>query len=553
MEITHQSVTVLVLAAGSQSSPAAAFGFSCQDAGFLNVGTKLAVERIVSFFKDKQNIHTLLAVADESKKIFQLKPFANVTLHGAGFTDSVCGTVMSALDSVVTEWCLINPVTAVPTSHLSTDGAIYFGQDQIPRENWSAMTMVACDQPIFHSKTDKVSYGLPSFPFTGRIYAQTHNIRSAINDLNPGEDSDLLGLAALLFHRGQVKIRYERWLDAGHSATYSDSKLLSISSRFFNSLTYNKTTNTISKRSPDADKLKLEGRFFDEAPPKLKRYFPMVINSSEAGNLWELEMEYIGYPSLAEIFLYGQAGFNNWRRIIRSLCQVFDAFYSGPPLCVEDASWLYSHKTIQRQQALENLLEREPTHPLQRIYDCPYNVNGISHPPLRDAFLAIVEQLTRIEKDRPLFIGHGDLCFNNILADPLFGSLKLIDPKAAMHLPTGKCGLIDPLYDLAKLNHSFCGLYDCVVNGLYRLDQDSESCFTFLIYKPVNFRTIVSMFQDMLLLERVDEAICTLATANLFLSMLPLHSEDPDRMVALSFIGSSLLYHGNLEPLLLNP
>lgn len=552
METASQSVTVLILAGGLQSIPTAAFGFSSQDTGFLNVGTRLAAERILSFFKDKQNIHMLLAVVDASKEIFRLKPFANVAFHSVGVTKTACETVISALDSVATEWCLINPVTAVPTSHLSADGAIYFGHEQIPRENWSAMTMLACDRPAFHSKGDIASYGLPSFPFTGRIYAKTQNIRVAINDLNPIEYFDLLGLAALLFRRGQVKIRHERWLDAGHPATYSDSKLLAISSRYFNSLSYDKSSNTILKRSPDANKLKLEGQFFDEAPPKLKRYFPTVIKSIEAGNLWELEMEYIGYPSLAEVFLYRDIGFNGWRRIIKSLSLVFDAFYNGTPLCTEDASWLYSHKTIQRQQNLESLLEREQAHPLHFIYDCSYTVNGVSLPSLRDAFRLTVEQLMRSEKDRPLFTGHGDLCFNNILVDPLFGSIKLIDPKAAMHPSTGICGLMDPLYDLAKLNHSFYGLYDSVANGLYRLDQVSSSCFEFRVYRPAHFGSIVSMFQDMLLLERIDEPVCTLATANLFLSMLPLHADDPDRMMALSFLGSSLLCHGSLEPLLLN-
>jgi hypothetical protein len=81
-----------------------------------------------------------------------------------------------------------------------------------------------------------------------------------------------------------------------------------------------------------------------------------VINSGEVGGVWELEMEYIGYPSLTEVFLYGNIGLNSWRRIIHSLGQAFNSFYGGIPLHAEKASWLYSSKTLERQQTLEALL-----------------------------------------------------------------------------------------------------------------------------------------------------------------------------------------------------
>lgn len=548
MDIPDQSISVIVLAAASQASPRA-IGFHSKDAGFLNVGTKLAIDRIASFFSDKQNMQIYLAVVDADKPIYSLNPFSNVLPFSVGHTDSACDTLDIILQAVTTDWCLINPITAVPTSHLSSEGAIYFGHEQIPRENWSGMTMVGREQPIFHSKEDPESYGLHSFPFTGRIYSRTESIRCAVEDLGDSDRFDLLSVAAVLFQRGQATIRHEKWLDAGHLATYADSKLLSISSRFFNRLNYDKMTNTISKRSRNKQKLELEGRFLDQASPSLSRYFPALISSTLSGDEWKLEMEYIGYPTLSEIFLYGQIGLNGWRRIINSLIQAFDAFYAGPALHVEEVSWLYSIKTIERQNLLEELLDQEPSHPLNAIYLSPFRVNDISYPCLKDAFRLTIDRLMPFERERSLYIGHGDLCFNNILVDPLFGTLKFIDPKAAIHKETGICGLMDPLYDLAKLNHSFCGLYDSVVNDLYSLQHSLESGYTFRVFAPKDFRIILRMFQDMLLLERVDEAICTLATANLFLSMLPLHRDDPERMVALSIIGTTLLIHENLKPL----
>ena len=81
------------------------------------------------------------------------------------------------------------------------------------------------------------------------------------------------------------------------------------------------------------------------------------------------------------------------------------------------------------------------------------NLNSYNTLMTSDKCLTGTDRLYEVSK--PLFIGHGDLCFNNILVDPNSGSLKLIDPKAYPDKSKNIVGLVDPFYDLAKLNHSF--------------------------------------------------------------------------------------------------
>ena len=50
-----------------------------------------------------------------------------------------------------------------------------------------------------------------------------------------------------------------------------------------------------------------------------------------------------------------------------------------------------------------------------------------------------------------LAVGHGDLCFSNILYSREANLLKLIDPKGAL---AEEDLYTDPYYDLAKLSHS---------------------------------------------------------------------------------------------------
>lgn len=182
MERVSSSVTLIVLAAGHQPSTLGGAQLG-DDSGFLNVGTKLAIERIHSFFSNKPQLTTLLAVVNADKAIYQLRPYDDVRVVGVGETKSVNETLIAALDHIYTEWCLINPITAVPTSHLSTEGAVYFGQDLIPKENWSALTVPSRDQPVFHPKSEDTSNGLNSHPFTGRIYAQAGHVRSILEAL----------------------------------------------------------------------------------------------------------------------------------------------------------------------------------------------------------------------------------------------------------------------------------------------------------------------------------------------------------------------------------
>ena len=553
MRATCRSVTLVVLAAGGQASFFGGSSFS-EDSGFLNVGTRLAIERISSFYASDVNIITLLAVANANRNIYHLSPYSSVRVIGVGETRSVTESLQAILKHVDTDWCLINPITAVPSSHLSSDGAVYFGQDLIPKENWSALTVgPGQEQFLFHPKSEQASAGLSSHPFTGRIFAKIEHISRILEELDDSQQKDLLHIGQQLIAKQQAIVRYEKWIDAGHQATYAESKLHSISSRFFNSLSYIPATSTIIKKSSEVDKLRLEAKLIEQAPPQIKRFFPAILRSSGRDESWEVEMEYVGYPSLAEVFLYGNIGPNTWRRIIDALGQAYDAFYASEKVVQENASWLYSEKTMTRLAMLERLIAAQPDHSLARIFEHPFTVNGLSLPSLRESFSLMVDVCHELEASCELHVGHGDLCFNNILVDPLYGSLKLIDPKAAIHPGTGQLGLMHGLYDLAKLNHSFVGLYDSIVNRLYRLSCADDTHFEAQIYAPPNCHDICRMFQNRLLLERSDELACTQATANLFLSMLPLHQEDQQRMLMFAIVGSVLLSYGKLNQLLMNP
>ena len=130
---------------------------------------------------------------------------------------------------------------------------------------------------------------------------------------------------------------------------------------------------------------------------------------------------------------------------------------------------------------------------------------------------------SRREKEKSIsVIGHGDLCFSNMLFNKETSLLKLIDPKGAVieeQLWT------DPYYDVAKLSHSICGRYDFFNNGLFSISINKNLQFDLEI--SFDNKEHISIFKAFCKNNGFDYTLVRLYEASLFLSMLPLHMDNP--------------------------
>ena len=124
-----------------------------------------------------------------------------------------------------------------------------------------------------------------------------------------------------------------------------------------------------------------------------------------------------------------------------------------------------------------------------------------------------------------LAVGHGDLCFSNILYSKEAEILKLIDPKGALlqeELYT------DPYYDLAKLSHSICGCYDFFNSGLYEISIKRDLKLDLTI--DTDNTSYKEIFKSYLQENGYNYALVRLYEASLFLSMLPYHMDQPGKV-----------------------
>lgn len=127
-----------------------------------------------------------------------------------------------------------------------------------------------------------------------------------------------------------------------------------------------------------------------------------------------------------------------------------------------------------------------------------------------------------------LVVGHGDPCLSNVLYDQQRYLLKLIDPKGAV---SEEELWTHPLYDLCKVSHSVLGDYDFINNGLHDVALDDRNQMV-LRFREGNHAALKPLFEAAVQALGHDLRIVRLGEASLFLSMLPLHIDYPNKVTA---------------------
>lgn len=134
-------------------------------------------------------------------------------------------------------------------------------------------------------------------------------------------------------------------------------------------------------------------------------------------------------------------------------------------------------------------------------------------------------------------VSHGDACFSNMLYDKRIRLLKLIDPRGAT---TVDDLYLDPHYDLAKLSHSALGGYDFLVNRVYDVVVDETLKMHLVTPEPI-FDECATLFIDALVQRQLDVRRIRLYEASLFISMLPLHRDEPRNVLAFVLAAAATL------------
>lgn len=315
----------------------------------------------------------------------------------------------------------------------------------------------------------------------------------------------------------------EDWLDFGHVNTYYRSKARYTTERAFNELII--TEDWIEKSSVNSVKIAAEAQWFESLPTELKHYTPQYLGqrtSAIGSSIYRLE--YLYNLALNELFVFARLPEITWRQILKQMtcflssCQAVKAPQGAT---ADSLSTLFSTKTLQR---LDDFCQ-------SRQYDwtSPWLFNRQQSVSLKTLFNESVAHLP--SGDLPTVM-HGDFCFSNILYDFRKNRIKVIDPRGLTADNTQTIyGHIE--YDIAKICHSVIGLYDWIIAGYYQVDISGNS-IDFTLAETDHLSTVQQLFIETLCrdYELSPKALYAMQI-QLFLSMLPLHSDDPKRQDAL--------------------
>lgn len=315
------------------------------------------------------------------------------------------------------------------------------------------------------------------------------------------------------------------WLDCGNPDRQASSHRVMLQKREFNELQIDPIFGTVTKRSRNTEKFLDEINYLRLLPAELAVLFPRVVASSTDWSDPYLTMEYYGYPTLAEAFVFENVNPSLWEHIFLHLRDILVKGFMRyrRPLSSSSVRQMYVDKTLER---LSNLNSLESIRCL--VESDHVTINGRRTASLRTLWSQIEDDVTSLGESKTGCVIHGDLCLSNVLYDLRSRIVKLIDPRGSF----GQTGIYgDPRYDVAKLYHSTHGFYDFIVNDLFEVNVDGNHVSLDIHTRPQHDE-IRRRFEQVFFPE-FNRREVTLITGLLFASMPSLHYDAPKRQVAM--------------------
>jgi hypothetical protein len=296
--------------------------------------------------------------------------------------------------------------------------------------------------------------------------------------------------------------------------------------RYFNSI--QSTRNIITKRSEQKEKMKKEFSFYSVLPDEMKIFFLPPFNFKEHAEYAEYSLERLHILDVSVQWIHLSINKEEFEKLLHRL---FDFIHSRKELNVP----VEKIKAIADNLYLEKLDERIKVFKETQLYKYVNDVvaNSTSYSCFDDIinkYKTLYQKNSNERSYRSLpALGHGDLCFSNILYDKRIDFIKLIDPKGCVKESEG---YMDAYYDLAKLSHSILGCYDFINNGIFEIKYDNQLQVYLEIPQQASLVDKQELFKKYLKDQQYPYRQVRLYEASLFLSMLPLHIDYPKKVLA---------------------
>ncbi len=296
--------------------------------------------------------------------------------------------------------------------------------------------------------------------------------------------------------------------------------------RFFNSI--QKDELFITKRSDKLQKIENEFLYYEFLPDELKVFFLKPIQLEKTKDWYSYKLEKLNIPDVSILWVHSSFSQKEFSILLDKLF-LFLAKRPKKELQenVQDkaTNHLYINKVADR---IEELKTKPEYATIAEIIKNSTSVGTIDK--LFDLYKEKLNTILKKKNYKPtLALSHGDLCASNMLYDKRISILKLIDPRGA---DTQDGLYFDSYYDVCKLSHSIMGDYDLINNGLFELTYTNNLQIQLVTDKLPNNDLFKKLFLKKLAENNFDPDLVRIFEASLFISMLPLHIDNPKKVLA---------------------
>ena len=359
-----------------------------------------------------------------------------------------------------------------------------------------------------------------------------NNVNLLKTSVNNFSDDDRLEISSLI---GKVKekedfesVNAQKWLDVGHLENYFLTKQFVLRTRYFNKLQFDELGENVVKTSTNNEKLIDEINWYKSIPKEISNLVPKILETSIEKNPF-IKLEYIKHPTLSELWLYGEFSLEFWKQVIEDLFSMIQKFRNyNKPVSKQEYDAIYLEKTSNR---IDELIQTNNF--FKKIFEEDFIIiNGRKLKNWKLMKDEIEDKINTMFNKEDNCLIHGDLYFSNILYDSENKIYKLIDPRGKW----GESTSGDIKYDIAKIRHSIVGGFDTITNGLYSAEYVNNNEIEYKVFKSKN-NQIISTELDCNIEKnwKLDEI--KMIEGLLFISMLPLHSDNVERQLAFFCVG----------------
>jgi fructosamine-3-kinase len=321
------------------------------------------------------------------------------------------------------------------------------------------------------------------------------------------------------------------WHDFGHLSLYYKSRRDLLVARDFNSVRSDGLV--FEKHSTQTEKMQAEIHWYSNLPSQLSLHVPKFLGTVNRNNQLGYQLEYLYLPTIADLFTMGNLPERVWERILAGITNLLHQFSNQRPArqmfaaSEAYATWFFNTMIYEKTH------ERIHKFCSERKFKLGTNfkINGHCLQPL-DSIINELLTSIRPSQSHDMVFWHGDLFFGNMLYDFRSDRVFCLDPRGACGRQF--CLFGDMRYDISKLMHSLVGGYDSIIQGRYFLETKSDISWDLEVFRSEGATKLEKSFMKSIQeIKTIDQKEILAITSLLFLTMLPLHKDNPKRQDAL--------------------